>query len=240
MTKRSPDRRPNCEEILSKNNLWSLNENDFEFINEWKRILNSLNSGRKLTIHQILAKKIRFYLEAKFNEFLLVLRSDKIKFLNFLDKAIDRLKVYSVNDQNHIKIEELNNFDMAISIGKRASQQTEINSDFAKAFKVEFFDVISNYSYLENKFSKLFDRNGNSNSSSDLDTILIILEGFKKGIEGDIELENYELESDIKFDIKSEYSLMVNIALIYPILLYLIYNLEIYLNNQIKRMINRI
>jgi hypothetical protein len=237
MTKRSPDRRPNCEEILGKKNLWSLNENDFEFIIEWKRILNSLNSGRKFTIYQILAKKIRFYLEAKFDESLLVLRSDKVKFLNFLDKAIHRLKAYSVNYQNHIKIEELNNFELRNLIGKRATKQTEMNSDFAKAL-VEFFDAISNYAYLENKFSKLLDRNGNSNSSSDLDTILTILETFKKGIEGDIELENYEFESDVKLDIKSEYSLMINIALIYSILLYLIYNLEVYLNNQIKCMMN--
>ncbi len=35
MIKDNPEERPTCLEILEEKNLWALNEQDFDFLNEW-------------------------------------------------------------------------------------------------------------------------------------------------------------------------------------------------------------
>jgi hypothetical protein len=49
-----PRRRPNCEEILEKKHLWSLNEEDFEINDELEKIIDSQGSENELTIYCLL------------------------------------------------------------------------------------------------------------------------------------------------------------------------------------------
>ncbi len=49
-----PQRRPNCEEILEKKDLWAQNEENFETNDELEKIIDSKWNGNELTIYCLL------------------------------------------------------------------------------------------------------------------------------------------------------------------------------------------
>lgn len=63
MIKDNPEERATCLEILEEKNLWALNEQDFDFLNEWNCILDSYRSEKRNTIYSILALKVCYLLE---------------------------------------------------------------------------------------------------------------------------------------------------------------------------------
>jgi hypothetical protein len=60
MTAELPDERPNCEEILRQKNSWSLNEEEFDFENDFKSYSQTLNrDDDQLSVISILESKLR-------------------------------------------------------------------------------------------------------------------------------------------------------------------------------------
>jgi len=51
-------KRPTCEEILKKKDLWALNEEEFEINDELEKIIDSKESENELTIYSLLKLKL--------------------------------------------------------------------------------------------------------------------------------------------------------------------------------------
>ncbi len=58
MTSNLAHERPNCEEILNKKDLWTLNEEEFEISDELKKIIYSKVRENELTIYSMLRSKM--------------------------------------------------------------------------------------------------------------------------------------------------------------------------------------
>ncbi len=54
-------RRPNCEEILEKKNLWALNKEELEINDELKNIIASKERENEFTIYSILRSEINLF-----------------------------------------------------------------------------------------------------------------------------------------------------------------------------------
>ncbi len=56
MLKPLPRKRPNCEEILEKKNLWALKEKEFEINDELRKEINSkLNNQNEFVFHMLVS-----------------------------------------------------------------------------------------------------------------------------------------------------------------------------------------
>jgi hypothetical protein len=53
------NKRPNCEQILMKKDLWALNEEEFGINDELKKIINSKESENDSTIYSMLRSKFK-------------------------------------------------------------------------------------------------------------------------------------------------------------------------------------
>jgi hypothetical protein len=78
MTRRLPNERPNCEQILNVKHFWALHENEFEFENESRNILNSRTENDNFSVYSILQSKLSQYSREKNTKFRV-----KDKTLNF-------------------------------------------------------------------------------------------------------------------------------------------------------------
>ncbi len=66
MTKESETRRPDCEDILKKKDLWALKEEKFKIDDEFEKIIDSKESENELTIYSLLRLKLNSDKSEKF------------------------------------------------------------------------------------------------------------------------------------------------------------------------------
>jgi len=129
MTKEIPDQRPNCEEILNEKSFWALSENEFEFENESKVILESFKEkNQEFSVYSILKSKLECYLELK--------ERDEKEFQKFSKNLSDILENGFVkpfreeenfNRENNLNLNILQKF-CGNSLGENSSQESDRNS----------------------------------------------------------------------------------------------------------------
>lgn len=143
MTNRVPAKRPYCETILEKQELWALNENEF-------RIENGLNSlyefgfkGKNFLIHSILESKF-ISLKAKK---MAISESSALQTLNEFEHKPDFIQKYLVHLKNHW----INDFDLRTNLIDSIVNLMRKYSNLVEVLKLVLMNSITClYSLIEN------------------------------------------------------------------------------------------
>ncbi len=131
-------------EILKNKSLWALNEYEFDFLNEWNSILNSVKTDKNIAIYSILLLKVNYYLESHLNRYFSIV--EKNQCLKVINKSNKILNEFLNDDKNGKDIEKINDSYLEfVSDLRKNSVRRHIFSE------IDFLEITSNNVYFQNK-----------------------------------------------------------------------------------------